>query len=157
MMEGLEHVSYEEKLRELGQRIWQVVAVKGTALSTPEASGVTQTPDSRRPSSMAAPLEPPLRPHEITEKICGKRAPTWEKPAIKYVCRYVFFPLYSRIFAKVCLSLFPTDLLECPTAAKYFSARLSLLIGVAGLACHYLICFKSSVSIQGLGRPGLLP
>lgn len=95
MMEGLEHFSYEAKLRELGQRIWQVVAVKGTALSTPEVSAVAQTLDSRCPSSLAAPLEPPLRPHENKEKICGRRASTWENPAIQYICRYV---LFSSIF-----------------------------------------------------------
>lgn len=43
-------------------------------------------------------------------------------------------PSIFKIFSKFNLALFTTGLSRYPTAAKCFSASLSLLIGVAGLA-----------------------
>jgi len=124
MLEGLEHLSCEEKRRELGHDLvydlsaGQVVAVTGTAFNTPQVSAVTQTPDSRLPSSLSALLETPLRPRGNRETLLWKGSINLGKASNKkYICRYVFSPLYFRIFAKVYLTLFPTDLSECPTAA----------------------------------------
>lgn len=47
----------------------QVAAVKGMAFNTRRVSAVTQTPDSRLPSSLAALLETPLRTCEIKENV----------------------------------------------------------------------------------------
>lgn len=69
-------------------------------------------------------LQAPLQPGDSSQTMgnqgtlcCGKRTSAWEKTAKNIYADMYFSPLYSRIFAKVCLALFPTDSSECPTAA----------------------------------------